>query len=197
MPCGASGNPQPVPRQEGRIQLAPRHAAGRHHVTESLPRRSGLDGRSTSRFSYLNYCKQQGRLYNYYIRENWYLSRQEFDRYCKWAAARLDNLRYQHDVQEVWYDESLPGYVLAGVRGDTGEGFQYRCRKLVIGIGGVPHIPVCCSPGDARQAVHTSGYLDSREALQRCRSITVIGSGQSGAEVFQDLLEQARSMDTS
>ena len=145
----------------------------------------------TSRFSYLNYCKQQGRLYNYYIRENWYLSRQEFDRYCKWAAAQLDNLRYQHEVQEVWYDASLPGYVLAGVRGDTGEGFQYRCRKLVIGIGGVPHIPTCCSPGDARQALHTSAYLGGREALQRCRSITVIGSGQSGAEVFQDLLEQA------
>ena len=64
--------------------------------------------------------------------------RQEFDRDCKWAAAQLDNLRYQHEVQEIWYDAALPGYVLAGVRGDTGEGFQYSCRKLVIGIGGVP-----------------------------------------------------------
>lgn len=31
----------------------------------------------TSSLSYLNYCKQQGRLYTYYIRENWYLDRQD------------------------------------------------------------------------------------------------------------------------
>lgn len=71
----------------------------------------------TNPLSYLNYCKQQGRLYTYYIRENWYLTRQEFDRYCKWAAARLENVRYQHNVEEIWHDPkatATSSLVLAG-----------------------------------------------------------------------------------
>lgn len=141
----------------------------------------------TSPLSYLNYCKLQGRLYSYYIRENWYLARQEFDRYCKWAAAQLDNLRFGYEVLEVYYDPGQPGYVVSGVA--DGAAFQYRCRKLVVGIGGVPHLPPCCDPGDARQPVHTSAYLSNKASLQRCRNITVIGSGQSGAEVYHDLLQ--------
>lgn len=141
----------------------------------------------TSRFSYLNYCKQQGRLYSYYIRENWYLSRQEFNRYCKWAAAQLGNLRYQHQVRSVWYDSSRACYVLVGVRGDNAEAFEFSCRKLVVGVGGSPYVPNC----GHSHAVHSSAYLAHKQALQRCQRITVIGSGQSGAEVFQDLLDQA------
>ncbi|HLU01771.1 MAG TPA: SidA/IucD/PvdA family monooxygenase, partial [Advenella sp.] len=45
----------------------------------------------TSRFTYLNYCKQQGKIYRYYFRENFYLTRQEYNRYCQWAASQLDS----------------------------------------------------------------------------------------------------------
>ena len=37
-----------------------------------------------SEYSYLNYCKQTGRIYSYYMRENHYLSRAEYNRYCQW-----------------------------------------------------------------------------------------------------------------
>lgn len=39
------------------------------------------------------------------------------------------------------------------------------------------------------QLVHSSSYLANRARLQAGRSITVIGSGQSGAEVYHDLLQ--------
>lgn len=143
----------------------------------------------TNPLSYLNYCKQQGRLYTYYIRENWYLTRQEFDRYCKWAAARLKNVRYQHDVQEIWHDPKRGCYVVAGTCGPHNTAFQLLAKKLVIGIGGVPHIPACFTKaGGPIEAVHTSNYLSNKANLQRCKNITVIGSGQSGAEVYHDLL---------
>ncbi|HDZ56778.1 MAG TPA: alcaligin biosynthesis protein [Pseudomonas xinjiangensis] len=145
----------------------------------------------TSRFSYLNYCKQQGRLYTYYIRENWYLSRSEFDRYCKWVAAQLDNVRFHHHVQEIWHDPALPGYVVSGVYGPENRTFQFRSKRLVLGIGSVPHIPECCCPADASRAIHTANYLANKDALQQCGNITVIGSGQSGAEVYQDLLQDS------
>ncbi|MGA6099152.1 lysine N(6)-hydroxylase/L-ornithine N(5)-oxygenase family protein [Stutzerimonas marianensis] len=142
----------------------------------------------TSPFSYLNYCKQQGRLYTYYIRENWYLDRQEFDRYCRWAASRLDNLRCGHEVRAIHHDAQTGLYHVAGQTAD-GASFGYQARKLVIGIGGVPRFPDGCTVHDQAQLVHSSGYLAARARLQAGRSITVIGSGQSGAEVYHDLLQ--------
>lgn len=51
-----------------------------------------------SEYSYLNYCKLTNRIYSYYMRENHYLSRAEYTRYCQWVAARLPNLRFGCDV---------------------------------------------------------------------------------------------------
>lgn len=143
----------------------------------------------TSPLSYLNYCKQQGRLYTYYIRENWYLTREEFNRYCIWAAGQLTNVRYQHNVQEIWHDAQRDCYVIAGTAGNDSTPFELICKKLVIGIGAVPHIPACHANADhPAHKLHTSNYLEAKTALQRCKNITVVGSGQSGAEVYQDLL---------
>ncbi|WP_240507474.1 SidA/IucD/PvdA family monooxygenase, partial [Streptomyces kanamyceticus] len=36
--------------------------------------------------------------------------------------------------------------------------------------------------------IHAADYLDHREPLLKAEHITVIGSGQSGAEIFLDLL---------
>ena len=57
-----------------------------------------------SRFSFLNYCKQEGKIYSYYIRENFYLSRAEYNRYCKWVIAQLRSVHFHHDVDALAYD---------------------------------------------------------------------------------------------
>ena len=40
----------------------------------------------TSPYSYLNFLKDIGRLYPFYIRESFYPLRREYDDYCCWAA---------------------------------------------------------------------------------------------------------------
>jgi lysine N6-hydroxylase len=145
----------------------------------------------TSYFSYLNYCKQQGRLYNYYVRENFYLTRQEYDRYCKWVAASLSNVSFGHDVREIRHDAGLCCYLVSGVDTRSARPFQYRCRRLVLGIGTLPQVPACCGP-ELLQS-HTSNYLANKAQLQKKRSITVVGSGQSGAEVYHDLLKDCET----
>src|SRR5262249_33680444 len=42
-------------------------------------------------------------------------------------------------------------------------------------------------------AVHSGGYLQAKKALQDKRSITVVGSGQSAAEIYYDLLQDIDS----
>jgi lysine N6-hydroxylase len=147
----------------------------------------------TSRYTYLNYAKQQGRLYRYFIRENWYLERHEFNRYCQWVASQLSNVRFGHDVQDIRYDEQLQAYQVRGVNHTTGEAFCFNARKLVIGIGSTPRVPDAFNGKEhLPRPIHSTAYLNNKAQLQRCKNVTVIGSGQSGAEIFYDLLQGSR-----
>jgi lysine N6-hydroxylase len=137
----------------------------------------------TSRFSYLNYCKREGRIYACYVRENFYLTRHEYNRYCQWAAAQLDSVRFNHEVTALNHNARHGMYIVSG------RGFAHAARRLVLGVGASPRPPACCGPAAA--ALHSAEYLRCKETLQRCRSITVVGSGQSAAEIVCDLLQDA------
>ncbi|MFB9515938.1 lysine N(6)-hydroxylase/L-ornithine N(5)-oxygenase family protein [Streptomyces purpureus] len=138
----------------------------------------------TSPYSFLNYLKEKGRLYSFYIRENFYPLRTEYNDYCRWAAAKLSSIRFSTTVTKVAYDERDELYT---VHTDGGETF--RSRRLVLGTGTPPYIPDSCQDlgGDF---IHNSRYLQSKEALQRKKSITLVGSGQSAAEIYYDLLSE-------
>ncbi|MER7178463.1 SidA/IucD/PvdA family monooxygenase [Streptomyces hyaluromycini] len=138
----------------------------------------------TSPYSFLNYLKEKGRLYSFYIRESFYPLRVEYDDYCRWAAHRLTNVRFSTTVTEVRYDDTDEVYVVTTAAGET-----YRARRLVLGTGTPPHIPEACR-GLGGDFIHNSGYLRHRQELQSKESITLVGSGQSAAEIYYDLLSE-------
>ncbi|WP_251978760.1 lysine N(6)-hydroxylase/L-ornithine N(5)-oxygenase family protein [Salinicola avicenniae] len=143
----------------------------------------------TSRFSFLNYLKAEGRLYNFYIRENFFLLRNEYNRYCQWVTTQLDTLCFGRHVERIDYDDDAGCYEVLARDTLSGEPQRYRCRKLVLGTGTEPMIPACCR--DARdRLVHSADYLEHKAALQAKSSITLVGSGQSAAEIYLDLLEE-------
>lgn len=144
----------------------------------------------THPLSFLNYIKQQGRLYSFYIRENFFLMRSEYNQYCQWALAQLSNVRLGTKVVSVSFDESLECYGIRtqGVKGDQ----TYYAKKLVLGIGPVPYTPECCQALEGMR-VHSSEYLFNKQDLQKKSSITVVGSGQSAAEIYYDLLQDVDS----
>ncbi|MBT2506756.1 lysine N(6)-hydroxylase/L-ornithine N(5)-oxygenase family protein [Streptomyces sp. ISL-98] len=137
----------------------------------------------TSPYSFLNYLKESGRLYSFYIRENFYPLRTEYNDYCRWAAAKLSSIRFNQTVASVAYDGEAELYVV------TTQDTTYRARRIVLGTGTPPYIPDACQDlgGDL---IHNSRYVDSKEALQAKKSITLVGSGQSAAEIFYDLLAE-------
>ncbi|MFJ9814485.1 lysine N(6)-hydroxylase/L-ornithine N(5)-oxygenase family protein [Streptomyces sp. NPDC101151] len=136
----------------------------------------------TSPYSFLSYLKEKGRLYSFYIRENFYPLRVEYDDYCRWAANKLSNVRFSTTVTEVTYEDDR--YVVHTHTGET-----FRARHLVLGTGTPPHIPDSCQ-GLGGDFVHNSRYLQHRAELQRKKSITLVGSGQSAAEIYYDLLSE-------
>ena len=134
----------------------------------------------TSPYSFLNYLKEKGRLYSFYIRENFYPLRVEYDDYCRWAANKLSNVRFNTTVTDVRYEDGL--YVVT-----TGAGDTYRARRLVLGTGTSPHYPEAVRGLDG-DFFHNSRYVQNRSELQKKESITIVGSGQSAAEIYHDLL---------
>ncbi|GGX47187.1 lysine N(6)-hydroxylase/L-ornithine N(5)-oxygenase family protein [Streptomyces chartreusis] len=138
----------------------------------------------TSPYSFLNYLKEKGRLYSFYIRENFYPLRVEYDDYCRWAAGKLSSIRFGTTVTEVTYQDEDAVYVVRTAAGDV-----YRARHLVLGTGTPPYIPESCRElgGDF---LHNSRYLQHKAELQKKESITLVGSGQSAAEIYYDLLSE-------
>ena len=59
---------------------------------------------------------------------------------------------------------------------------------VVIGIGTEPFVPDPVSVDDPG-LIHSADYLFKRDEVRDAESVTVIGSGQSGAEIVADLLE--------
>jgi lysine N6-hydroxylase len=131
----------------------------------------------SSRWSFLNYLKETGNLYPFYIRESFYPLRREYDDYCRWAAERLDSVRFGQAVTRVEHDGAA--YTVT-----TGTGEQHRGRRLVLGVGTTPQVP---EPLQGH-GIHSADYLRHKRDLQRLGSITIVGSGQSAAEIYRDLL---------
>ncbi|WP_298988738.1 lysine N(6)-hydroxylase/L-ornithine N(5)-oxygenase family protein [uncultured Pseudokineococcus sp.] len=147
----------------------------------------------TSEFSFLAWLKATGRLYPFYIRESFYPLRSDVDAYCRWVAGRVPGLRFGREVVRVDHEDDGAGgrYVVTARCTRTGATETHRGRRLVLGVGTRPSVPEVARdlPGPA---LHSASYLDRRDELQRLGSVTVVGSGQSAAEVYLDLLTDAR-----
>lgn len=147
----------------------------------------------TSRWSFLNYLKQTGHLYPFYIRESFYPLRREYDDYCRWAAEGVGSVLFGRPVTSVEHDGDV--YVVT-----TGTGEVFRGRRVVLGVGTQPRVPeavrgVLDADGDGVTVCHSADYLAHKTLLQQRRSITVVGSGQSAAEVYRDLLAESPDHD--
>ncbi|MDT0203015.1 SidA/IucD/PvdA family monooxygenase [Nocardioides sp. AE5] len=135
----------------------------------------------TSRFSFLNHLKETGRLYPFYIRESFYPLRGEFSNYCGWVADRLASVHFDSPVQRVEHDGTA--YVVS-----TGNREVHRGRRLVLGTGTQPWVPEVARGVLGERACHSGDYLARKATLQQQESITIVGSGQSAAEIYLDLL---------
>ncbi|MBV2151666.1 lysine N(6)-hydroxylase/L-ornithine N(5)-oxygenase family protein [Kitasatospora sp. SUK 42] len=143
----------------------------------------------TSPWSFLNYLRAQDRLFPFYFAERFQLPRREYDHYCRWAAERLANCRFGTEVTALHWEDGLFRAELTDT--ETGRRSTARARNLALGVGTRPVLPEAFAalaghPG----AFHSADYLDRRDGLADVRDITVVGSGQSGAEVFLDLLRR-------
>ncbi|MEU6948224.1 SidA/IucD/PvdA family monooxygenase [Streptomyces sp. NPDC046316] len=148
-----------------------------------------------SPWSFLAYLRSRDRLFPFYFAEKFHIQRAEYDAYCRWASAQLPGLHFGHQVDAVrWNPERALFEVDFTQLDNDGEaealGRAYA-RNVVLGVGTEPYVPEPLRPlADAPNVpvLHSADYLHHRERLIAAEHVTVIGSGQSGAEIFLDLL---------
>ncbi|MGW3250815.1 lysine N(6)-hydroxylase/L-ornithine N(5)-oxygenase family protein [Streptomyces fungicidicus] len=149
----------------------------------------------TSPWTFLNHLRARERLYPFYFAESFHIRRTEFDAYCRWVADRLPALHFGHRVDSVGWDPERAlfevGLTRLGPRGSGGTPGPVHARHLVLGVGTEPRVPEPLRPlADAPgvPVIHSDDYLTHRDTLLAAGHITVVGTGQSGAEIFLDLL---------
>ncbi|MCP3821010.1 SidA/IucD/PvdA family monooxygenase [Streptomyces sp. A3M-1-3] len=148
-----------------------------------------------SPWSFLNYLRSRDRLFPFYFAERFHIQRAEYDAYCRWVSQHLPDVHFGHQVDAVRWNPERDLFEVDFTQLDPdGEaealGRSYT-RNLVLGIGTAPYIPEPLRPlaeAPTVPVIHSADYLDHRQRILGAQHITVIGSGQSGAEVFLDLL---------
>ncbi|WNI25347.1 SidA/IucD/PvdA family monooxygenase [Streptomyces sp. ITFR-16] len=149
----------------------------------------------TSPWSFLNYLRTRDRLYPFYFAERFHIQRAEYDAYCRWVSEQLPGLHFGHQVDAIrWNAERAHfevDFTQLDAQGEAESLGRAHTRHIALGIGTEPHIPEPLKPlADAGSVpvIHSADYLHHRSRLLEAGHITVIGSGQSGAEIFLDLL---------
>jgi len=142
----------------------------------------------TSAWSFLAYLRAHDRLLPFYLKERWRPSRREYDDYCRWVASSLMTCRFGVAVTDVSWDGPAGAFAVR----IAGRDAPVLARNVVLGIGTEPRVPDAFTGLTGKQVFHAAEYLDRRDGLVGAADVTVIGSGQSGAEVFLDLLRRRR-----
>ncbi|MDT7783132.1 MAG: L-ornithine N5-monooxygenase [Pseudonocardiales bacterium] len=138
----------------------------------------------TSRFSFLCYLRDRGRLIDFVNHKNLFPLRKEFHDYFEWAAEQVG-----HHVSY--------GAEVGAVRAE-GDGFEFeargetvRARNLVLATGLEANLPDGVESGE--RIWHNKDLLTRVDQLKDPRQVVVVGAGQSAAEAvafFHDRFPQ-------
>lgn len=134
----------------------------------------------TNAFSFLSYLYEHGRIYHYLNAQFDAVPRQEFRNYMAWASRKNENIRFGHEVLSVEHD---------GVFRIRTSSMTVTADNVVVGVGIMPYVPPQARACLGDRQFHVSEFLGKACGLGGLR-VGVVGGGQSGAEVFLDLLSR-------
>lgn len=151
----------------------------------------------THPLSFLGHLADVDRLYPFLVRENFFPTRREYEGYLLWAIDQIRTrrpgcLRFGTTVESIHRDSTGDPFTVVlcsdGVRSTV------RAHHVVVGVGTEPSVPQSLhltggENPDTPEVIHSGDYLHHRERIVASGAVTVVGSGQSGAEIVADLLE--------
>lgn len=147
-----------------------------------------------NKYSFLNYLKNKKRLFRFGIHENNFISRKEYNDYCQWVSLQLPSLHFGYKCEAIYYNERSQLYEVLVKNIKTGSVDVLLGKFIVIGVGTIPSVPKCVSGKNHPMVFHSADYMKQKEAVLKRNSVCIVGSGQSAAEIFYDLLNNPGSI---
>jgi L-ornithine N5-oxygenase len=156
-----------------------------------------------SNFTFINYLFSQGRL-NQFINLSTFLpSRAEYEDYLSWCAGHFERegkVAYGMDVCGVKVGTTnaegrATSWEVTARSTSTGELVTRRAKHVVVAVGGRPVIPQIMQ--GLKHVAHSSQFANTITRIEEAAKdsirplrFAVVGSGQSAAEIFNDLWER-------
>lgn len=166
-----------------------------------------------SDFTFLNYLHRRQRLIHFSNLGTFLPLRLEYEDYLRWCAGWFEEVvEYDQEVLDVTPERlstdnsKISSFVVRTKEGTSSQVTTYRTKHVVIAVGGRPKVPRAL-PMKHPRIFHSSRYTrvistllkeidlqhdavsngNCHVAPTRPVHIAVIGSGQSAAEIFNDL----------
>ena len=133
-------------------------------------------------FTFINYLHDQGRIYQYLNADFEHVTRQEFAQYFAWAAKKCPNVHFGEEVKSINFSDH---FII-----ETNKRVVHS-KNVVVGNGIKGNVPECVRPHLCDNNFHVSEYM-MRDIDYSDKTVAVIGGGQSGAEIFLDLLSKGK-----
>ncbi|MCX5205990.1 SidA/IucD/PvdA family monooxygenase [Streptomyces sp. NBC_00237] len=133
----------------------------------------------TSEYSFLNYLARNRRLNRFVVADYPNVRRAEFNDYFRWICQSLDTVQFGTDVRSLTFHNGT-------FHAETNRG-DYRAKDVVLGVGREPFVPEGARAHLSDTVFHGTQYL-LRDVDVTGKRVAVIGGGQTGAEIFNDLI---------
>jgi L-ornithine N5-oxygenase len=143
-----------------------------------------------SKFSFVNYLHETGRLEDFINLGTFTPYRSEISDYQRWVAESLEHVkvRYGSRVTSLRPRRDASGAVDGWVA-RTADGATVTGRQLVVGAGRDANIPAVFQGLGADRVIHSTRYMDRITERPRTpgQRVVVIGGAQSAAEMFHSV----------
>ncbi|KJK48232.1 L-lysine 6-monooxygenase [Lentzea aerocolonigenes] len=143
----------------------------------------------TSRFSFLSFLYEQGRLDEFVNLGTFHPYRWEMSDYLQWVASSLDRVQVRYNAKAGRIEPTVENGVITGWTVTLANGDVIRCRDLVVGGGRDAHVPAVFAGLPTEKVLHSSQYLNRIGDVPKDRPLhaVVVGGAQSAAEMFYAL----------
>ena len=139
-----------------------------------------------SRFTFLNYLFEMGRLVEHLNLPTTFPLRKEYAQYISWVRKFFDEIvDYGERAVQLSIDMAPGGFCYEVL---TTSGRRYRARALVIATGRTPYIPPPFDSALPDRVLHSRDYSHRiRQLPEVPEAVVVIGASQSAVEITLDL----------
>ena len=143
-----------------------------------------------SYFTFVNFLKEEGRLFEHLNLGVPFPLRVEYFQYIQWVAKYFDSqVVYNGEVVDIFPYFEKGSHQCYEVIDKNGK--KYYGRSIVLAPGRAPHIPKILSKLSSENIIHSDKYLSKIKEFSNNnftpKSISVIGSSQSAVEITLDL----------